>query len=136
MGGIWLVLMRFSEGAQAKFASGNFAAVVAVVDHSGTRSTGRQQGDLSVSVDNPLGLNDLFNVGYSQDLDVMAGRLRSYKQTVQAVYIQIPRCYASAVSCIPMGPATAAIPLARLAIRACSPAVGAAVLEPIRFGFG
>ncbi|MFV8664304.1 ShlB/FhaC/HecB family hemolysin secretion/activation protein, partial [Ralstonia pseudosolanacearum] len=43
--------------------------VVAAVDNSGTRSTGRLQGNLSVSLDNPLGLNDLFNVGYSQDLD-------------------------------------------------------------------
>ncbi|WP_197384093.1 ShlB/FhaC/HecB family hemolysin secretion/activation protein, partial [Ralstonia pseudosolanacearum] len=43
--------------------------VVAAVDNSGTRSTGKLQGNLSLSVDNPLGLNDLFNVGYSQDLD-------------------------------------------------------------------
>lgn len=43
--------------------------VVASVDNSGTRSTGKPQGNLSVSIDNPLGLNDLFNVGYSQDLE-------------------------------------------------------------------
>ncbi|AXW47388.1 ShlB/FhaC/HecB family hemolysin secretion/activation protein [Ralstonia pseudosolanacearum] len=43
--------------------------VVAAVDNSGTRSTGKLQGNLSLSLDNPLGLNDLFNVGYSQDLD-------------------------------------------------------------------
>ncbi|WP_370641749.1 ShlB/FhaC/HecB family hemolysin secretion/activation protein [Cupriavidus sp. MP-37] len=42
--------------------------VVASVDNSGTRSTGKWQGNLSVSLDNPLGLNDLFNVGYNQDL--------------------------------------------------------------------
>ncbi|MGD7335146.1 ShlB/FhaC/HecB family hemolysin secretion/activation protein, partial [Ralstonia pseudosolanacearum] len=42
---------------------------VAAVDNSGTRSTGKLQGNLSLSLDNPLGLNDLFNVGYSQDLD-------------------------------------------------------------------
>ncbi|CAJ0815497.1 ShlB/FhaC/HecB family hemolysin secretion/activation protein [Ralstonia flaminis] len=43
--------------------------VVASVDNSGTKSTGRLQGNLSVSIDNPLGLNDLFNIGYNQDLD-------------------------------------------------------------------
>ncbi len=42
--------------------------VVASVDNSGTRSTGKWQGNLSLGIDNPLGLNDLFNVGYSQDL--------------------------------------------------------------------
>ncbi|NUA31222.1 ShlB/FhaC/HecB family hemolysin secretion/activation protein [Cupriavidus basilensis] len=42
--------------------------VVASMDNSGTRSTGKVQGNLSVGIDNPLGLNDLFNVGYSQDL--------------------------------------------------------------------
>lgn len=42
--------------------------VVASVDNSGTRATGKWQGNLSVGIDNPLGLNDLFNVGYSQDL--------------------------------------------------------------------
>lgn len=41
---------------------------VASVDNSGTRSTGRVQGNLSLAIDNPLGLNDLFNLGYSQDL--------------------------------------------------------------------
>lgn len=43
--------------------------VIASVDNSGTRSTGKPQGNLSLAVDNPLGLNDLFNVGYSQDLE-------------------------------------------------------------------
>ncbi|WP_081712686.1 ShlB/FhaC/HecB family hemolysin secretion/activation protein [Cupriavidus taiwanensis] len=42
---------------------------VASVDNSGTRSTGKPQGNLSLAVDSPLGLNDLFNVGYSQDLE-------------------------------------------------------------------
>ncbi|MGO4808584.1 ShlB/FhaC/HecB family hemolysin secretion/activation protein [Cupriavidus sp. 2MCAB6] len=42
--------------------------VVASMDNSGTQSTGKLQGNLSVGIDNPLGLNDLFNVGYSQDL--------------------------------------------------------------------
>ncbi|MFX5957193.1 ShlB/FhaC/HecB family hemolysin secretion/activation protein, partial [Acinetobacter baumannii] len=43
--------------------------VVASVDDSGSRSTGKRQGNVSLAVDNPLGLNDLFNVGYSHDLE-------------------------------------------------------------------
>jgi len=42
--------------------------VVASVDNSGTEATGKWLGNLSVGIDNPLGLNDLFNVGYMQDL--------------------------------------------------------------------
>ncbi|URF06794.1 ShlB/FhaC/HecB family hemolysin secretion/activation protein [Cupriavidus campinensis] len=42
--------------------------VVASVDNSGSRGTGRWQGNLSLGIDNPLGLNDIFNVGYNQDL--------------------------------------------------------------------
>lgn len=42
--------------------------VIASVDNSGTRATGKWQGNLSLGIDNPLGLNDLFNVGYNQDL--------------------------------------------------------------------
>lgn len=44
--------------------------VVASVDNSGARSTGKWQGNLSLGIDNPLGLNDVFNVGYNQDLGV------------------------------------------------------------------
>lgn len=43
--------------------------VVASIDNSGTRATGRLQGNLSLGIDNPLGLNDLFNIGMSQDLE-------------------------------------------------------------------
>ncbi|MBV8157919.1 MAG: ShlB/FhaC/HecB family hemolysin secretion/activation protein [Dyella sp.] len=43
--------------------------VVASVDNSGTKATGKWLGNLSVGIDNPLGLNDLFNVGYMQDLE-------------------------------------------------------------------
>ncbi|MGF6573832.1 hemolysin activation/secretion protein [Paraburkholderia sp. GAS333] len=43
--------------------------VVASVDNSGTRATGKLQGNLSLGIDNPLGLNDIFNVGVSQDLE-------------------------------------------------------------------
>ncbi|WKZ85397.1 ShlB/FhaC/HecB family hemolysin secretion/activation protein [Ralstonia pickettii] len=44
-------------------------SVVASVDNSGTRATGKLQGNVSLSIDNPTGLNDLFNVGYTKDLD-------------------------------------------------------------------
>ncbi|UBM07928.1 ShlB/FhaC/HecB family hemolysin secretion/activation protein [Cupriavidus metallidurans] len=43
--------------------------VVASVDNSGTEATGKWLGNVSFSLDNPLGLNDLFNVGYLQDLE-------------------------------------------------------------------
>lgn len=42
--------------------------LVASVDNSGSRATGKWQGNLSLGIDNPLGLNDLFNIGYNQDL--------------------------------------------------------------------
>lgn len=42
--------------------------LVASVDNSGSRSTGKWQGNLSVGIDNPLGLSDMFNIGYNQDL--------------------------------------------------------------------
>ncbi|WP_085489089.1 ShlB/FhaC/HecB family hemolysin secretion/activation protein [Paraburkholderia susongensis] len=43
--------------------------VVASIDNSGTRATGKLQGNLSLGLDNPLGLNDIFDVGVSQDLE-------------------------------------------------------------------
>ncbi|MGR8023364.1 ShlB/FhaC/HecB family hemolysin secretion/activation protein [Burkholderia cenocepacia] len=52
--------------------------VVASIDNSGTRATGRLQGNLSVGIDNPLGLNDLFNVGLIQDLEFGDKRLGSH----------------------------------------------------------
>ncbi|HEY4298527.1 MAG TPA: ShlB/FhaC/HecB family hemolysin secretion/activation protein [Paraburkholderia sp.] len=53
-------------------------SVVASVDNSGTRATGRLQGNLSLGIDNPLGLNDIFNVGVSQDLEFGDKRLGSH----------------------------------------------------------
>ncbi|WP_322071667.1 ShlB/FhaC/HecB family hemolysin secretion/activation protein [Paraburkholderia bannensis] len=41
---------------------------VASVDNSGTSSTGKWQGNISIGIDNPLGLNDVFTVGANQDL--------------------------------------------------------------------
>ncbi|KWO50030.1 ShlB/FhaC/HecB family hemolysin secretion/activation protein [Burkholderia territorii] len=52
--------------------------VVASVDNSGTRATGKLQGNLSIGIDNPLGLNDVFNVGVSQDLEFGDKRLGSH----------------------------------------------------------
>ncbi|MBN3780032.1 ShlB/FhaC/HecB family hemolysin secretion/activation protein [Burkholderia sp. Ac-20345] len=52
--------------------------VVASIDNSGTRATGRLQGNLSIGIDNPLGLNDIFNVGVSQDLEFGDKRLGSH----------------------------------------------------------
>jgi hemolysin activation/secretion protein len=44
-------------------------SLVASVDNSGTRATGKLQGTLALGIDNPLGLNDIFNVGATQDLE-------------------------------------------------------------------
>ncbi|KVE00352.1 ShlB/FhaC/HecB family hemolysin secretion/activation protein [Burkholderia anthina] len=52
--------------------------VVASIDNSGTRATGRLQGNLSLGIDNPLGLNDIFNIGASQDLEFGDKRLGSH----------------------------------------------------------
>ncbi|WP_186097525.1 ShlB/FhaC/HecB family hemolysin secretion/activation protein [Burkholderia gladioli] len=52
--------------------------VVASIDNSGTRLTGRLQGNLSLGIDNPLGLNDIFNIGVSQDLEFGDKRLGSH----------------------------------------------------------
>ncbi|SAL74834.1 outer membrane hemolysin activator protein [Caballeronia arvi] len=43
-------------------------SVVASVDNSGSRSTGKLQGNLSVGIDNLFGLNDVFSAGVNQDL--------------------------------------------------------------------
>ena len=42
--------------------------VVASVDNAGSRATGQLQGSLSAGLYNPLGVNDIFNVGVTQDL--------------------------------------------------------------------
>jgi len=52
--------------------------VVASVDNAGTRATGKLQGNLSLGIDNPLGVNDVFNVGVSQDLEFGDKRLGSH----------------------------------------------------------
>ncbi|WP_459622010.1 ShlB/FhaC/HecB family hemolysin secretion/activation protein [Burkholderia sp. 3C] len=52
--------------------------VVASIDNAGTRATGRLQGNLALGIDNPLGLNDIFNIGASQDLEFGDKRLGSH----------------------------------------------------------
>jgi hemolysin activation/secretion protein len=41
---------------------------VASVDNSGTDATGKWQGNISLGLNNPLGLNDIFALGANQDL--------------------------------------------------------------------
>ncbi|WP_134167105.1 ShlB/FhaC/HecB family hemolysin secretion/activation protein [Paraburkholderia caballeronis] len=53
-------------------------SVVASIDNSGSRATGRLQGNLAIGIDNPLGLNDIFNAGFSQDLEFGDKRLGSH----------------------------------------------------------
>ncbi|SIT68752.1 hemolysin activation/secretion protein [Burkholderia sp. b13] len=52
--------------------------IVAAVDNSGARATGKLQGHVSVGVDNPLGLNDILNVGANHDLSFSDKRLGSH----------------------------------------------------------
>jgi hemolysin activation/secretion protein len=42
--------------------------MAASVDNAGARATGKLQGNLSAGLYNPLGLNDIFHVGVTQDL--------------------------------------------------------------------
>jgi hemolysin activation/secretion protein len=44
------------------------------VDDSGLDSTGRYQATVNFTLDNPLGLSDVFNIGYSHDIDGHASR--------------------------------------------------------------
>ncbi|KVH12736.1 ShlB/FhaC/HecB family hemolysin secretion/activation protein [Burkholderia sp. BCCIQ04A] len=57
---------------------GKPGTVVASIDNSGTRATSKLQGNLSLGIDNPLGLSDVFNVGVSQDLEFGDKRLGSH----------------------------------------------------------
>jgi hemolysin activation/secretion protein len=43
---------------------------VASVDNSGTNATGKWQGNVSLGLDNPLGLNDVLALGANQDLSL------------------------------------------------------------------
>jgi hemolysin activation/secretion protein len=57
------------------------------VDDSGLKSTGRLQGSVSLTVDNPLGLSDILNIGYSHDLN---GHASSYGTHGSNAYYSIP----------------------------------------------
>ncbi len=48
--------------------------VGASLDDSGTRSTGRYQGGLTLSLDNPLSLSDLFYISGTHDLNTHGGK--------------------------------------------------------------
>ncbi|CAB3797203.1 ShlB/FhaC/HecB family hemolysin secretion/activation protein [Pararobbsia alpina] len=52
--------------------------IVTSVDNSGTRATGKLQGNLGVGLDNPLGLNDILTLGANQDLEFDDKELRSH----------------------------------------------------------
>jgi hemolysin activation/secretion protein len=51
---------------------------VASVDNSGTEATGKWQGNVSLGIYNPLGLNDVFTVGANQDLSLHNKSLGSH----------------------------------------------------------
>lgn len=52
-------------------------SVVASLDNSGSRDTGKLQGSLALGIDNPLGLNDILNVGATHDLSFADKRFGS-----------------------------------------------------------
>jgi hemolysin activation/secretion protein len=51
--------------------------MVASVDDSGQRATGKLQGNVTLGIDNIAGLNDLFNVGVNHDLEFNSQKLGS-----------------------------------------------------------
>jgi hemolysin activation/secretion protein len=60
------------------------------LDDSGAKGTGKLQAGLNLSVDNPLGLNDLFNIGITTDADRKAGQRGT---TGNNVYYAVPAGY-------------------------------------------
>jgi hemolysin activation/secretion protein len=60
------------------------------LDDSGAKGTGKLQAGLNLAVDNPLGLNDLFNIGVSTDADRKAGQRGTSGNNV---YYAIPAGY-------------------------------------------
>ncbi|MEM5314783.1 ShlB/FhaC/HecB family hemolysin secretion/activation protein [Paraburkholderia sp. JHI869] len=57
------------------------------VDDSGLKSTGQLQGTASLTIDNPLGLSDVFNVSYNHDLN---GHESRYGTHGSSAYYSIP----------------------------------------------
>jgi hemolysin activation/secretion protein len=60
------------------------------LDDTGAKGTGKLQAGLNLAVDNPLGLNDLFNIGVSTDADRKAGQRGSSGNNV---YYAVPAGY-------------------------------------------
>ncbi|MEO6921746.1 MAG: ShlB/FhaC/HecB family hemolysin secretion/activation protein, partial [Collimonas sp.] len=59
-------------------------------DDSGAKGTGKLQAGLNLAVDNPLGLNDMFNIGLSTDADRKAGQRGT---TGNNIYYAVPAGY-------------------------------------------
>lgn len=59
-------------------------------DDSGAKGTGKLQAGLNLAVDNPLGLNDLFNIGINTDADRKAGQRGTSGDNI---YYAIPAGY-------------------------------------------
>ncbi|WP_236904597.1 ShlB/FhaC/HecB family hemolysin secretion/activation protein [Collimonas fungivorans] len=60
------------------------------LDDSGAKGTGKLQAGLNFALDNPLGLNDMFNIGLSTDADRKAGQRGTSGNNV---YYAIPAGY-------------------------------------------
>lgn len=60
------------------------------LDDSGAKGTGKLQAGLNFAMDNPLGLNDMFNVGLSTDADRKAGQRGTNGNNV---YYAVPAGY-------------------------------------------
>ncbi|WP_353557125.1 ShlB/FhaC/HecB family hemolysin secretion/activation protein [Paraburkholderia terrae] len=122
---------------------------VVSADNSGTDATGKWQGNVSLGIDNPLGLNDVFMVGANQDLSfdnktlgshgfngsysvpwdywtaTLSGNTNTYYQNVAGVN----QTFASSGNS-----QTAAFRLARVLSRSQSDVLGAYVQLSKRFG--
>lgn len=62
-------------------------ALAVSADDSGFKSTGTLQGRVSLTIDNPLGLSDLLNIGYHHDLN---GHASKYGTHGSSAYYSIP----------------------------------------------
>ncbi|MCO4877592.1 ShlB/FhaC/HecB family hemolysin secretion/activation protein [Paraburkholderia caribensis] len=122
---------------------------VVSADNSGTDATGKWQGNVSLGIDNPLGLNDVFMVGANQDLSfgnktlgshgfngsysvpwgywtaTLSGNTNTYYQNIAAVN----QTFVSSGNS-----QTAAFRLARVLSRSQSDVLGAYVQLSKRFG--
>ncbi|WP_244305957.1 ShlB/FhaC/HecB family hemolysin secretion/activation protein [Paraburkholderia lacunae] len=56
-------------------------------DDSGLKSTGQLQGSVNLTLDNPLGLSDLLNIGYNHDIN---GHTSQYGTHGSSAYYAIP----------------------------------------------